>query len=789
MITKVRLANWRSHLDSELRFSTGTNALLGHMGSGKTTILDGVCFGLFGTFPNLQSKKLKLDDIIMRKPVDKNRAEIEVQFQSDSKIYTVKRVIERGKGTTYSELREGDKLLEAPSASRVTEFVEKFLKVNYELFSKAIYSEQNALDYFFTIQKGQRMKKIDELLMIHRLEKVRMSTVGLTNKIVERKLGKQSIVDQVNIEDVEKTIAELKISLEQTMEEKMNLQKVLSEVIAEREVLENQVVGLQEFKEKLEVLKREEKGISSAIQETILSLESLERKLKKVDKEAVEKNLATFSRSIKEFEALMGEKQVEYQKLHEQVSKSKAEVEFLRKERIERLETEIAERSKIKKELEKIKIDIGDHVEKDLDKKKLLIEKLVGESESLRIKIQDLIEVVEQLSSVKAKCPVCESKLTDSMKVVLIKRKKVQVKELKERLEEAVKKKMAAEKDLKNLEFAVNRLGQMSVEMKGFDKLKTELENSKSIYTVLNESAVKIGKELAELAAEMKGIESRLKEYTEKKQQFEIISLQLRDYIEKKVRVEELRQKQLEIARNIKQLEEMLADKDLGKLELQLRNSLAREKEATTKIFGIDQLVKEKDIRLKDFEQNLSNAVKEKEEIKKLDKLIKELKVFERALEETQVELRKEFVTAVNYTMNQLWNTLYPYQDFVNIRLSIDEGDYVLQMQTRAGDWINVEGVASGGERTIACLALRIAFALVLAPQLRLLILDEPTSNMDLSAISVFASTLRERIGEFIDQTFLITHQSELEDAVTGSAYRLERDKAKDEVTKVIQIS
>jgi DNA repair exonuclease SbcCD ATPase subunit len=139
--------------------------------------------------------------------------------------------------------------------------------------------------------------------------------------------------------------------------------------------------------------------------------------------------------------------------------------------------------------------------------------------------------------------------------------------------------------------------------------------------------------------------------------------------------------------------------------------------------------------------------------------------------------------------MNKLWSTLYPYQDFIGVRLSIEEGDYVLQLQERSGRLVNADGIASGGERSIACLALRIAFALVLAPQLRIAFLDEPSHNLDSRSISELATTLRERIGEFLDQVFLITHQAELEDAVTGNAYRLERDKTKDDITKVIAIN
>jgi exonuclease SbcC len=789
MITKVRLTNWRSHLNSELNFSSGTNALLGHMGSGKTTILDSITFGLFGTFPNLQTKKLRLDDVLMKKPVEKDRAEVEVSFQSNGKNYSVRRVIEKKKGTTFSEIREDDKILESYNASRVTEAVEKILKVNYDLFSKAIYSEQNALDYFLTIPKGQRMKKIDELLMIDRFERARSNTVSLSNKIIERKLGKQSIVDQVNTNDLEKNIAGLKNILEEMSGERDNLEKMSYETRNERQSLEIEVGELQKVRGDLEILRRDEKGLSSAIQETVITLERLEVSLRNVDKFSVEENLRVFSKLVRELEGMFIDKQDEYRKLQEQNAKASAELDMLRKEKIERLEKEFEEKIRIKKEVDKIRDGLGKNMEKNLEDKKLLVEKFVGEAEAIKIKIQDLAEVLVQISSVKAKCPVCESKLTDERKVVLIKQKRMQIEKLKENLEKALKNKKINENELRDLEIAANKLSQMLVEIRNFDKIRTELDDTKNIYVILNESAIKLDRELTAVGREMINYQNKLKETTNKKQQFEILSMQIKDYLTKRARIEELINQRKIFAEHIKEFEEKMIGKDLAKMEMQLRNSMVKENEIATKIAGMNEMMKERKIRLIGFEQTLKNTLKEKEDINKLDKMIKELKIFEKALEQTQIELRREFVVAVNYTMDQLWGTLYPYQDFVGIRLGVEEGEYILQLQSKDGSWVNVDGVVSGGERSIACLALRIAFALVLAPHLRLLVLDEPTANLDVMAMAVLANTLREKIGEFIDQTFLITHQSEMEDAVTGNAYRLERDKRKDESTKIFQLS
>lgn len=241
MIKKLIVENWKSHLRSELEFSLGTNALVGIVGSGKTSLLDAICFALFGTFPTLQTKKIKLDDVIMKKPIEQKKATVELIFEKDGKEFSIKRVIERGKGTTYSEIRENGEIIEAPSSSQVTEVVEKILKINYELFSKAIYSEQNALDYFLTIPKGKRMKSIDELLMIDKFETARANTVTLINRLLDRKEGIQSTIEQVDIEKLKENIEKGKKEIEEIKAEKESLSNSLAKVREEKKKLEEEV--------------------------------------------------------------------------------------------------------------------------------------------------------------------------------------------------------------------------------------------------------------------------------------------------------------------------------------------------------------------------------------------------------------------------------------------------------------------------------------------------------------------------------------------------------------------
>lgn len=782
MITKVSLKCWRSHLDSEFVFTNGTNALLGILGSGKSSVLDGICFALFGTFPTLQTRKLKLEDLIMKKPVEKTRADVEVYFHLNGTSYSVKRAVEKGKGTTYSEIRENGKILESPNSSRVTELVEKILKVNYDLFSKAIYSEQNSLDYFLTIPKGMRMKKIDELLMIDRFEKVRAGAVSLTNKVADRKVGKQSIIENINISELQKMTEELKGSLNRAWNEKSVLERKLSQATVAKEKLEKEYLKLKEIRDNLELLKREEKGISSAIEETFISMSNLEKSLKGYDRESVEKNLKELIRYSSELERLLKEKEELYEKRSNQAARSKGELESFSRQTLERLKSEFDEKLKIAKELEGKKTDEKE-LEKEAESRKKILEKLVGEIEVLSSKISDLEDTILEIRESGGKCPVCDTILTREKKTLLIKQKLFQIQKMKEKLNESHSKKELTEKQIKNLEETMYRLQEMVDEIGDLDKIKIEFENAQNVYKVLNESTAKIEEEVLSLRSEVEKLRNDLKDTTEKKQKMEMIAMKSAEYRERELRMQQLLKERQRLAGHIANAEAIISKKDLSAMESELRKVSAEEREYATRIISLEPMIKEKEARLKDLEQTLSNTMKEKEEVKKLDEIIKQLKIFEKAVEETQQELRKEFVTSVNFAMSELWPNLYPYRDFTSARLSVDDNDYVLQLQERTGRWVNVEGFASGGERSIAALTLRIAFALVLAPQLKWLVLDEPTHNLDTKAVEDLAATLSERIGNFVDQVFLITHDEKLENAVTGSLYRLERDKSKDGFT------
>jgi exonuclease SbcC len=784
VIRKVVLKNWKVHLNSNLSFEKGVNLIVGHIGSGKTSVLDAICFGLYGTFPDLQSRKVKLEDLIMRKPFEKDEAEIYVEFEANGKILSARRVLRKGRGS-YAEFRENGKLLEIQSSQRVTELVEKELKTSYELFSKIIYAEQNGLDYFLRLQAGERKKKIDELLMIERFEKARSSASTLIHRLELIVKDKEKYLASINFERMKKELEEIKAEL-QKLDANIKLKKLhLSEIASQRILLEEEYKKAKEIKEKLEEGMRNLKGIESLLEESKKEILRLESEVKGVSREEIEKKLRENERLRKELEPYLKEKEEKLEKSQKELSKIDSEIQYYSK-RMEEIRTKLQEIEKIEKCLQEIEKNFNESVLSEKEKKQ---GEVATNIEVLRNEIKKAEEAILQLSYAESKCPVCDTKLTDEKKKKIVERKQKEIEENKKEIEKLIKEKAEIGKEIEEIRSKLREIERMKVLVKDKERLLSELEFDQSALKIDEDNKASVTKEIESLKKEIREKEELLRKALEEKSSLETMRqriLDLDNLVEKRREYEKRKE---EIEKRVIELSKLLEGKNVEEMEKKLVELISKEKEVAMEIKGMEEIVRREMKRKEEIEKNLEFAEKEKANVERLSKILIDLKIFKQALEVTQVKIREDFVETVNHYMANIWPNLYPYGDYVSLALKIEEGDYVLQLQERSGRWINVEGIASGGERSLACLALRIAFSLALAPQLKILILDEPTHNLDQKAVEELAKVLRENISEFMDQVFIITHDERLQEAVTGKAYKLERDKSVDGYTQVVELS
>ncbi|MCJ7450371.1 MAG: AAA family ATPase [Candidatus Nanohaloarchaeota archaeon QJJ-9] len=757
MIERVRIRNWKSHKESELEFDNGVNVLVGEMGSGKSSILEAIVFGLFGKTSAIKERKIGLDDLIRRSPNKAKEASVEVKFKADEKSYRVKRVVKRDKGTTEAKLYRKDELLAGPQTREVTEKVVKLLDLDFDLFTQVVYSEQNKLDFFLNLPPRKRKDRIDQLLNMDRFEKARSNAVTLSNRIKDRYRDKKKTVnelkedfDQEKYEELEEDIKSLERKLE-NIEEKRGRGK------DEKQELEDMIEELEDKKDKHEKHERKRTKFKTRIEDLGKKLSELEDEislcLEELSSEKIEEMLET---EVSEKLDQLEESKEEIQELEKNISRLK--------ERKKRLDEAVEELSEKKEKAEKL-----GEVEEKVDEITEKVEERKEKRSEANADLGNIEDAIKELSQASEECPTCGKELDEEHRVKILKKKKKRKGELEKEIEEL-------DEEIESLEDDLEGLNEKKEELLQYKNLEEELDEKKKDLEKVNE---KLGSKKEKLD-DLKNKFSDEKE-EELKRRKEELEKGLK-YFKKDKKLKEIKE---ELEKVNKELEELDFDEEtLEELKEKLSSTKEKLGVLKNKKESKKEVLEEKRKRLEEFESKKERIGKLEEEVEKYDVLRDFGARFKRAITETQKEMRSRFVNRSNKVMQDVWATVYPYDDYSSIRLEAGD-DYVLQLKDDRGSWVSVDEEVSGGERHSAALALRIALSIVLAPGFGVLILDEPTHNLDERAIQDLAETLRTNVVEFVDQLFLVTHDGELEAAVTGSLYNLSKKDTSHGLTKV----
>ena len=163
MIT-FRYVRWKNLLSTgnyftEIKLNSKTNTLVvGENGSGKSTMLDALCFGLFGkAFRNVNKPNL-LNSINSKDCI------VEVEFDTGNKSYKIVRGIKPNKFEIYCD---GELLNQDAAARDYQEYLEKFiLKLNYKSFTQIVILGSASFVPFMQLSASDRRAIIEDLLDI-----------------------------------------------------------------------------------------------------------------------------------------------------------------------------------------------------------------------------------------------------------------------------------------------------------------------------------------------------------------------------------------------------------------------------------------------------------------------------------------------------------------------------------------------------------------------------------------------------------------------------------------------
>ncbi len=767
MIRSIELINWKTHRNTKLDFKNGVNVLIGIMGAGKSSVLDAISFALFGTFPALKSRKIASNDLITNRPEEEQEAKVRLEFEVDGNVYAVLRTINLRSSSTAKLERNGEYL--QTQAERVNEEIGHLLKTDYETFSRAIYAEQNNLDYFLELTKSDRKKQIDGMLGLDQFAAAEDNATSLINSIKSMIGDEESTLAQIDMKSYKAQLGKLGEELAGMEKEQISLKATEKKTAADVDSIRKKLDEAKALQSKKAVLEKEIAAINgktAAMEDEIAKINKLN-----IDSESVKAGL----KAAKESKAAV---ETALDKLGTDLKDATSKAASL-STAIESNEKKAKDRDAI---LAKIKGKTVDASNERVKKCEISLRELNDSMARNRALGKEVAAWLEELKKHIGKCPLCERELDGALKEKLLKDKSALMGGIDKELSELGKRIPEAEAGLKAAKEEAVRVAVYTSKLKDYEGIENAIAKDRTELAAIKPKCSALEKDI-----KAKGLERDAFSESINKLNADMESTKRKAaYVDELARAGTIVKRKTDEMKAIA-VDDKLVDAMRGDLEgkaAELSGARARLSSSIKYTESLRSQIDEKAKQVANFEVIEARIAKRRDHIGNLNK-------FKSALMETEALLRNMLVSSINSLMNGLWPELYPYGDYRRIRLTSKKDDYLLEADLGRGGaeyWASVDAVASGGERTIACLAMRVAMSMVIVPNLKWIILDEPTHNLDSNGISRLINVLGENLPKVVDQIFVITHEESMKQIGSAIVYTLDRDKSVDGPTTVSEL-
>jgi DNA repair exonuclease SbcCD ATPase subunit len=492
MIEEVRLKNFEGYENAEVSFTEGLNLITGRNSAGKTSLLDSIVYGLFGTVPGIENKLL-----LSRRPTVRD-AEVYLRFRSpknDSRVEIYRR-LEIKHGRVYSvnaRLLVDGKEAQVESLEDLRRKVSSLLGVGYRSFNWIVYSKQGRILEILEPKK----EEMDTVLGISLLQELseqldqarkKLSRINGVDVETEYRNLVMYIIpsDEERLREVEEDIQTISKEIEEIKRELTSIESPATPILFQKiRELEKQRSRLLEVKntkrdflsryaiEKIDSIVNEEAKVRDRLRKLIDEIHELEERLneKIVENASISSKIKSLRQHLEQHQQLVKEgrgvcptcgQTINILTLFEIISREEDEIANLEK----LLHQSEEELSLLKKKLEEKKKDEGESRERR-ERLNALIETF-RELEDREKNITRLVSILEaevnsMLRSLNVSLDVKDPQLIEKISYLIpppemIQAKKNKLDELNSKLSNKIK---TREDILKKLEMEKLRLNEL----------------------------------------------------------------------------------------------------------------------------------------------------------------------------------------------------------------------------------------------------------------------------------------------------------------------------------------
>ena len=271
-----KYVRWKNFLSTGNQFTEikldkePTTLIIGENGAGKSTILDALCFSLFGKpFRNISKMQ-------MVNSINNSSTVVEVEFQIGTVEYKVVRSIKPNKFEIYQNNILINQNANARDYQKILE--QQILKLNYRSFTQVVILGSSTFVPFMQLKARHRREVVEEILDIQ--------IFSTMNLILKQRL--KIILDDIRETDYQYQLASEKISFQENhiSDLKDNKEKIIQQ---KQTLIENNEKEISKRSKQRNDLEINIKNSLTSIDDK-LSIESKSTKLKDIQSTLVEKH-------------------------------------------------------------------------------------------------------------------------------------------------------------------------------------------------------------------------------------------------------------------------------------------------------------------------------------------------------------------------------------------------------------------------------------------------------------------------------------------------------------------
>jgi exonuclease SbcC len=522
LFKKLTIQNIRSYENLTIEFPKGSILLAGNIGSGKTSILLGLQFALFGLQPGQKGSSilrqgkdnayacLEMDidgeTIILERTIKKSNSG---GITQDSNIITI--------GTTREELSTSEMKDRVITLLR---YPKEFVKKSNLLYKFTVYTPQEEMKAIVQEKPEVRLDTLRHIFGIDRYKRIKDNAQILLQKLKET------------------------IKIKEILASELNISK-------EKFTLEN---------EKKIMLVREANNLNIEYQTLLLTKQKREEKLTSgqglIDKK-------------REIDSELGKKIVFFQ--------GKKDLELRMKKEIVLMQKQVHEKVDFSEERLRTVMGLLERHRKILDEKNLRFLELSSSISVLNSRKERPLQLREKITSLE-NCPTCLQSVSQDHKCRIEKQTRYDVEEINRELEQKVQQKQCL---LKELETEKELVKGYEIDRNNFQQNKIKYEHQKTIETKIKSDAFVLDRtsnEIIELQNEIKQLQTKIQSFAQSQEVFDSAKKDFEE-VNEILRTKEIAMattnKEIEILRTrLKELSEEIQQKEKIREQINLLRGL-----------------------------------------------------------------------------------------------------------------------------------------------------------------------------------------------------------------------